>query len=158
MTTMSEAQRSGADPRSAPVATVMTPSPVTIALDDDLWTALRVLLATGLRHLVVVDADKKCRGVLADRYVVVEWPGDAIGARATRVSQMLGEPSPLLKPETTIGEAAQAMLSFGTDALAVVDQFGEPVGVVTGSDLIRSLAEVTEPDATAPGSLSVAGT
>ena len=122
----------------------MTPSPVTISLDDDLWTALRVFLATGLRHLVVVDADHKCRGVLADRYAVAEWPGDAIGARLTRVRQMMGDPAPLLAPETSIRDAARAMLSSGTDALAVVDAEGRAIGVVTGSDLIRSLAEVTE--------------
>lgn len=128
----------------ASVAAVMTTSPVTITLDDDLWTALRLLLATGLRHLVVVDADNKCRGVLADRYVVAEWPGDAIGARLTRVRQMMGDPSPFLAPETSIRDAARAMLGSGTDALAVVDGEGNAIGVVTGSDLIRSLAELSE--------------
>lgn len=136
---------SQADPRSAPVAGVMTPAPVTISLDDDLWTALRLLLATGLRHLVVVNADNTCCGVLADRSVVAAWPGDAIGARLTGVRQMMGDSAPpLLKPETSISEAARAMLTFGTDALAVVDKEGKAIGVVTGSDLIRSLADVSE--------------
>ena len=141
MTSARDELMSWANPRPVSVAGVMTPAPVTISLDDDLWTALRLLLATGLRHLVVVDADNRCRGVLADRQVVAAWPGDAIGARLTRVRQMVGDPAPLVAPETSITEAARAMLTLGTDALAVVDQDGRAVGVVTGSDLIRSLAE-----------------
>ena len=135
---------SQADPRTASVAGVMTPAPVRISLDDDLWTALRIFLTTGLRHLVVVDVDNRCRGVLADRYVAAAWPGDAIGARLTRVRQMMPDSAPLLAPETSISEAARAMLTFGTDAIVVVDKEGRALGVVTGSDLIRSLADGAE--------------
>ncbi len=144
MTSATTPSLAGDDPRRAPVTAVMSSPPVTIFFDDDMWTALRTLLSTGLRHLVVIDADGQCQGVLADRYVVAEWPGDAIGARLTRVSQMIGDPAPRLSPGTTIEEAARAMLRYGTDALAIVDDDGRPLGVVTGSDLIRSLANLPE--------------
>lgn len=128
------------DPRSTSAAAVMTTSPVTIDLDADLWSAMRMLLSTGLRHLVVQDADGRCRGILSDRYVVAEWPGDAIGARSTRVRQMLGDPAPQLPPTATVAEAARVMLAAETDALVVVNDAGRTLGIVTGSDLIRALA------------------
>jgi len=140
MTSALQTPPTRSDPRLTPATAVMTTSPVTIDLDADLWSALRTLLSTGLRHLVVEDADGRCRGILSDRYVVAEWPGDAIGARSTRVRQMLGDPAPHLSPTATVAEAARVMLGAGTDALVVVDAAGRTLGILTGSDLIRALA------------------
>lgn len=127
-------------PRVVTVAAVMTPAPVAIHASADLWEAMRTLLASGLRHLIVEDADGRCCGVLADRYVVGEWPADAIGLRVTLVEHLIGDPAPMLARTTTVAAAARTMLDARTDALAVVDADGRAVGIVTGSDLVRALA------------------
>ena len=69
------------DPRQTRVSAIMSTRPVTIGIDADLWTAVRTLVSTGLRHLVVLDAAGRYRGILADRAVVAEsravnshWP------------------------------------------------------------------------------------
>jgi CBS domain-containing protein len=62
----------------------------------------------------------------------------------TRVRQMLGDPARFLSPATTVAQAASIMLEAGADALAVVDRAGQAVGIVTGSDLIRVLADFPE--------------
>jgi CBS domain-containing protein len=124
-----------------PVSRVMTRHPVTIDPDDTLWAALNTLLASGLRHLVVADQTGRCRGILSDRYVVAEWPLDAIGSHVTHVRQMLDRDDAQIGPANTVADAAQLMLDTRTDALAVVDPDGRVVGVVTGSDLLRALAE-----------------
>ena len=69
------AQVAEGDTRSTPVSTVMTVDPITIDPDADLWSALRTLLRTGLRHLVVEDVD----GCTA-----ASWPTGTSSPRATR--------------------------------------------------------------------------
>ena len=137
------AQVAEGDTRSTPVSTVMTVDPITIDPDADLWSALRTLLRTGLRHLVVEDVDGVYCGILADRHVVAAWPAEAIGALGTLVRQMVRDPAPSILSTTTVAVAARAMLQAGTDALAVVDTAGRVQGIVTGSNLIRVLADVS---------------
>jgi len=93
--------------------------------------------------IVVEDVDGVYCGILADRYVVATRPAEAIGALGTLVRQRVRDPAPSILSTTTVAVAARAMLQAGTDALAVVDTAGRVQGIVTGSDLIRVLADVS---------------
>lgn len=130
------------DPGSSLVGGFMASSPMTINLDAEIWWAMHSFLSSGLRHLVVVDATHAYRGILADRQVVAGWPTETSGERVTRVRDLVGVPAPTLTAASSAKEASRLMLETGTDALAVVDDRGRPVGIVTGSDLVRVLAHV----------------
>lgn len=101
-----------------------------------------LFLSSGLRQVAVVDAFHVGRGVLADRHVVAGWPTDTSDLRVTRVRDLLGAPAPTVTAESTLAEAARAMVGAHTEALAVVDDSGRPVGIVTGRDLLGVLAHL----------------
>jgi CBS domain-containing protein len=102
--------------------------------------ALVVMLRTGLRHLVVVDAERRCRGVLADRAVTAAWAADPSALEWESVGAVL-DPRPAVVPaDATAADVARLMCLDRVDAAAVIDRGGYPLGVVTGGDLVTLMA------------------
>jgi CBS domain-containing protein len=134
--------------RKACVRDVMS-APLVIVRDyDTIWHAVDRFVQTGLHHLVVLDPDDALVGVLDDRSVLAEWPLDAAGMHHQTIGELMrsrlvagaaGEPR--TQPAVSVRQAGLLMLDLGVDALAVVDDAGKVVGILTSADLIRSLVE-----------------
>lgn len=137
--------------RKASVLDVMS-APLVIVRDyDTIWHAVDRFVQTGLHHLVVLDPEDALVGVLDDRGVLAEWPLDAAGMHHRTIGELLrsgqsaGAPGvPRTHPAVSLRRAGLLMLDLRVDALAVVDDFGKVVGILTSTDLIRSLVEDSE--------------
>ena len=127
-------------PEAATVGQVMSQPVVAVDAHEAAWVALRRLTTSGLRHLVVVSGDR-CVSVLSDRHVAAAWPFGELSRRSQLVLDLLGDISPSVTASTTAGEAARVMTDAGVDALPVVDAHNRIVGLVSGSDLLRLLAD-----------------
>ena len=111
---------------------------VAIRSDADLSVALDAFLRTALRHLVVVDPDRTCRGLLSAEAVLAAWApataGDTAWPTTCRASsRACTTPRPVRR-------AAEVMVVELVDALPVVDDDGRVVGVVTWSDIVAMVA------------------
>jgi acetoin utilization protein AcuB len=137
--------------RKPSVQDVMS-APLVIVRDyDTIWHAVDRFVATGLHHLVVLDPEDEFVGVLDDRGVLAEWPLDAAGMHHRTIGELLRSPDtlgaarvPRTHPTESLRRAGLLMLDLSVDALAVVDDFGRVVGIVTSTDLIRSLVDDSE--------------
>jgi CBS domain-containing protein len=127
-------------PEGVTVGQIMSQPAVAVEAQETAWVALQRLTTSGLRHLVVVSGDR-CVGVLSDRHVAAAWPFGELSRRTQLVLDLLGDTRPSVTAGTTAGEAARAMLDAGVDALPVVDADDRVVGLVTGADLLRLLAD-----------------
>jgi CBS domain-containing protein len=125
---------------SRPANLVMTSPVVCVTADMPLGAALRTMVNAGSRHLVVVDRDGRCLGVLADRAVAAAWAYNPAALDATTVGLVLDRDAALVGESTQLAAVASRMRSAGIDAVAVVDTDRHPVGIVTGSDLVALLA------------------
>lgn len=128
------------------VGDVMSTPPVVVRTHDSLWRAMDRFLATGLRHLVVLDDSDVVIGILEDRSVVAEWARDALGLHRATVGQLvhsLPQRAVAVSRDTLVQDAARLMIERDVNALPVVGVDGHVVGVVTGTDLVRVL--VTQP-------------
>lgn len=129
--------------RDTPVASVMTPDPVTVREEDTVAAAWEVLARGHFHHLPVVRGGRGV-GVLDDRAVVGTCgPGDLV-RRRRRVGELLGGDAPTVGPATTLAEVARIMAHRVVDAVAVVDSAGDLVGVVTTTDVVGALAAVLD--------------
>ena len=129
------------------VADVMASPPVVVRTYDSLWRAMDRFTATGLRHLVVLDATDAVVGVLDDRLLASEWVGDALRMHRTTVGQLLlGDPSRAasIHRDTPVHQAAQSLLRQRADALPVIGDDGRVAGLVTAIDLLRALVAIEE--------------
>jgi acetoin utilization protein AcuB len=133
------------------VGAVMTAPVVVVRDHDSIWHAIDRFTTTGLHHLVVLDSDDHLVGILDDRQALALWPFDAAGMHRhtvgelmrTRGADMAGTVASV-QPDVSARVAGRLMLEQRVDALAVVDDFGRVVGILTGSDLIHHLVKALE--------------
>jgi acetoin utilization protein AcuB len=118
---------------------------------DTIWHAVDRFARSGLHHLVVLDAEDGLVGVLDDRGVLAEWPFDALGMHHRTIGELLltGHAThpvavPCTYPDLSLRQAGLMMLDQRVDALAVIDDAGVVVGILTSTDLLRSLVEGPE--------------
>ena len=128
------------NPESVTVGQIMSQPAVAVEAQESAWVAMQRLTTSGVRHLVVVSGGR-CVGVLSDRHVAAAWPFGELSRRTQLVLDLLGDTRPSVTTRTTAADAARAMLATGVDALPVVDADDRVVGLVTGSDLLRLLAD-----------------
>ncbi len=126
------------------VATMMSHPVVTVPDAASLDDALRLMVASNVRHLVVLDDDGSYRGIVSDREISAAWAADPDGLTARTVLSIVDGSVPTVGVSTYVVAAARAMRAATTDAVAVVDPAGSIVGIVTGTDLIGLLARYPE--------------
>lgn len=128
------------DVREMLVADVMGRPPVSVGLRTSLGRALEVLTTFGVRHLVVTDETGRCAGLLTDRAVVAHWAGRPAEFDRAYVSATYAPDVACVRKDTKLADAAQAMRLAGLDAVIVVGDQHEPLGIVTATDLIGAVA------------------
>jgi CBS domain-containing protein len=119
---------------------LMTSSVVAITTDSDLLIASRLMAARSVRHLPVMD-NRRCCGLLLEIEVIQALAAaDHPLIRAPLLVGELCRPAPTVRPEDRRSVAARQMRETGLDAVLVCAG-NSVVGIVTATDLVRSLAE-----------------
>ena len=114
---------------------------LTIDVSETLWDAWQLLFVSGLRHLVVLD-DGHCIGVISDRGILSDLPVTAEHMAVRTINDILPRvPVATIRTSDSAGEAARVMLRVASDALPVLDPDDKLVGIITGSDLARLVAD-----------------
>lgn len=135
------AARRGAQWAHAPVTDAMSRPVLTIEADESLWDAWLLLSVSGLRHLVVVD-DGHCLGVLSDRMILTDLPVSEERFRQRKVGALVASATlRAVGDHVGLAEVARTMAHHSTEAVPILDAQGRPVGIVTGSDLVRWWAD-----------------
>lgn len=119
-----------ADP---PVTSMMTTRIVAVTPDAPLTVAVRLMASGPVRHLPVMDGSR-CLGVVGETDLV-----RAVAVGGYPVVGPLARPVPTLPVSARRAEAATAVLAGDLGAALVVDD-GRLVGIITATDLVRSLA------------------
>jgi CBS domain-containing protein len=134
---------------SKPTVQDVMSTPLVVVRDyDTIWHAADRFVETRLHHLVVLDAEDQFVGVLDDHRVLAEWPLDAAAMHHRTIGELLragvgatAAVVPRTHPTVSLRMAGLQMSDLHVDALAVVDDAGLVVGILTSSDLIRSLVQ-----------------
>ena len=127
-------------PADTAVADVMSRPVLTVEEGETLWDAWQLLFVSGLRHLVVLDANGASLGVLSDRSILAEVPATSEHLSERRVRDVLA-----MVPLVSVGPAdppltaARVMATNSVEAVPVIDAAGRIVGIVTESDIVRWL-------------------
>lgn len=127
--------------QDASIGTLMSRPVLTVDVDESLWDAWQLLFVSGLRHLVVVDADGATLGVISDRNILAEVPATAQHLGSRHVRDIMPMASLVaVSPTDDPMAAARAMAAGAIEAVPVLERDGHLVGIVTESDIIRWLA------------------
>ncbi len=136
-------QRLAAPPETVdddpPVTAVMTTHLVGITPDAPVSTALRLMAATGVRHLPVL-AGRQCLGlVLESDLIRCVAQGEPLAPGSSLLVGEIARPVEQLPVTARRSDAARRMQADTSDAVLVTDG-DRLLGIVTATDLIRSLA------------------
>jgi CBS domain-containing protein len=117
------------------VAEVMSHPELYAADDLTVSNALMCLHAAAASHLLVLDADGRCRGLVTASQLATHQTREPWYLRRTRIIEIELVQAPFATPGMSAADATALMHTRGVDVLPVVDDDGYPVGVVTGHQL-----------------------
>lgn len=117
------------------VREIMSRRIVAIRSDCELGVAVDTILRTSLRHLVVVDPDRAFVGIITADQVLA-----GLGSPRRQVGDHVADRGLRVHESDPVRRAAEVMVNGLVDALPVVDDDGQVVGVVTWSDIIAMVA------------------
>ena len=129
---------------------VMHKNVVTVSPDDSLIDAYRLMKAKDIRHLPVLDKDKRLVGILSDRDLqramiskkISDFQQELHLASDLKVSDFMNWPVYTVGKDTPINKAAELILKHKVSALVVENDQGFVCGIVTTDDLLSYLVQV----------------
>jgi acetoin utilization protein AcuB len=128
---------------------IMSRKPVTVADDDKMAHAIRMLKDHGFKHLPVVNRAGKVVGVITDRDLKRASPSDATLLEVhellylldqVRIAEIMTRTPVTVPAATPIADAARLMVDKHVGCLPVVEN-DRLVGIVTSTDLLTCLAK-----------------
>jgi acetoin utilization protein AcuB len=129
---------------------VMTRDVVSIDMDLTLGQAMELCSEKRIRHLLVVDEEKRLVGVVTDRdlrYYISPRIGTLSENSADRstlsrhIHQIMVRQVVSATGDIALSEAAQLMLTNGVGCLPVVDADRRVLGIITTVDFLRFIAK-----------------
>ena len=131
------------------VDAIMSRKPITVADDDKMGHAIRMLKDHGFKHLPVVDRAGKVVGVITDRDLKRASPSDATLLEVhellylldqVRIAQIMTRTPVTVPAATPVADAARLMVDKHVGCLPVLEN-GKLVGIVTSTDMLTCLAK-----------------
>jgi acetoin utilization protein AcuB len=123
-------------------------SPVkSIQRDTTLGEVIRQFAENRFRHYPVVDQEGKILGILSDRLAFKEALTNSSDPRTdwrrTAVETIMVTPVLTAAPHVQIREIARVLLEERIGCMPVTNDLGEPIGIITRSDLLRAIVAFT---------------
>jgi len=126
----------------------MTPRPITLRVDADFKSALKVMEQHAIHHLPVLDADDKLVGIVAERdlmFAALRYLGSSVD-----VEHVMHRKVVTARPDMTVAAAASLMVANAIGGLPVVDDGGNVVGVITETDIFKAFVRLHDAVPQAP--------
>ncbi len=125
------------------VIDLMAGDPIVVAPDVSLVKVAQILADYDIGGMPVVDPAGRLLGVVSQTDLVHLWASSVPPSEwpALLVRDVMTEPAVTIRGSASLREAARLMTERDVDRLIVVgDAVEEPLGVISDSDLVRSLA------------------
>jgi CBS domain-containing protein len=133
---------------SPALSSVMRRAPAAVAPETDLLDAASLMSIRCVRHLPVLDPERRVIGMLSDRDLRVAIgdprllrtdPSARTRARATRVADVMSRTVIALDQNEPLTNAVDHLLQEGIGALPIVDGGRHLVGIVSYVDVLQAL-------------------
>ncbi len=119
-------------PYQLKVSDLMSTALITVRASELVSDAHAEMESGAVRHLPVIDDHGRLVGVLSDRDLLRA----AHERRAPRVAEIMSPDVVKVGPDTPAHEAAALMLELTIGSVAVVDDHGALIGIVTATDFL----------------------
>ncbi|KAA9135847.1 CBS domain-containing protein [Microbacterium caowuchunii] len=118
---------------------IMTPAPRCVGENQTLIEAARLLATLDVGALPICGDDKRLKGILTDRDIVVKCLAEGGDPALTTAGQLAQGTLITIKADDDVQKALKTMKAYHVRRLPVIEGH-DLVGIVTQADLARSLA------------------
>jgi CBS domain-containing protein len=143
---------------NASVRDRMTSDPFAVRADESALGALDLMLEHGVRHLPVLDDERRVVGILSFDDLRAALPFDVsrrsrpgVGERHRMldlaVSDAMTWAPHTVRPEAPVAEAARRLAESRIGCLPVVDERGRLLGILSETDVLRAFVSALESEA-----------
>jgi CBS domain-containing protein len=122
---------------------LMSPADETIDADETLHEVVGRFVTGASRHLIVLDRDGRCLGVLGPRHVAQAHQFDLRRDAEIRVGELGCASWIMVGPDDDLRTCAQMLVEHDIDAVPVLDADRRVLGLVTAHDIALAAADVT---------------
>lgn len=119
------------------IAEVMSAPVLTAAADMPVGVAAQTMDAQGCSSLVVVDDAGRAIGIVTERDILRLFARNAADVRALPLRQVMASPIKAVPADGFLYVALARMMRLGLRHLAVVDDAGRPVGMITARIVLK---------------------
>jgi acetoin utilization protein AcuB len=120
----------------------MTPSPWTIARNQSISVAQRLMRDRGIRHLPVLDGPRVA-GIISERDILLVESCPGVNPTDLRVEEAMA-PNPYeVSPDAPLAEVVTTLLERRIGSAIVLEE-DRVTGVFTTADALRALADLLE--------------
>jgi CBS domain-containing protein len=116
----------------------------TVSRDASLREVIERFLTGASRHLIVVDDEGRCLGVLGPRHIAQAHRFEARGDLEVPVADLGYAPWIALEPGDDLRTCARMLVEHDLDAIPVLGPDRRVLGLVTVRDIARAVADTTD--------------
>jgi len=130
------------------VKDIMDPNPVTVDMNQTIFSVKEIVILRQPECILVLDSSKKLVGILMPTFLATHPDLDS----DDKISTVMNTKFKKINANETVREAASFLSGSEVEALPVVDNNDNLVGVVTYKDIVKDLVEDHSPQKLTPES------
>jgi CBS domain-containing protein len=128
------------------VGDIMTKKVVVIPFGRTVLDVAKLMKKSNIGSVIIVQdkAGKHAKGIITERDIVYKAFAKGMDPREVTVEKIMSKPLRVVKPETTIEEAAKAMQENKIKRLPVVNEHNELIGILSEGDIMKIFPVVVD--------------
>lgn len=128
------------------VGDIMTNKVVTVPFGKTVLDVAKLMKKNNIGSVIVVEdkEGKHAKGIITERDIVYKLLSKGSDPYKANVEELMSKPLRVVKPETTIEEAAKAMRENRVKRLPVVNDNNELIGILSEGDIMKIFPVVVD--------------
>ena len=126
------------------VSEIMVSPVITVGVDNTLEEAWNLMKTNSIKHLPVLDQAElvgMCSQLDILGRIIVSKSGELEGVKPEKVKDVMRSEVVTTSLDTDIRHIAQALTGYQIDALVIMNEYHQILGIVSETDLIKRLAK-----------------
>jgi CBS domain-containing protein len=128
------------------VGDIMTKKVIVVPFGKTVLDVAKFMKKNSVGSVIVVedDAGKHAKGIITERDIVYKILAKGSDPYTTKVENVMSKPLRVVKPDTTIEDAAKAMRENKIKRLPVVNNDNELIGILSEGDIMKIFPVVVD--------------
>jgi len=124
----------------------MTKKVIVLPFGETVLEVAKLMKKHGIGSIIVVEdkAGKHARGIITERDLVHKLLSKGLDPYGVPVEQIMSKPLRVVRPETTVEDAAKAMRENKVKRLPVVNENNELIGILSEGDIMKIFPVVVD--------------